>query len=147
MISPDDMSSIRRAAELKTREGLDTYVSQHFKTPAQMHRERLEQDKDDFMSSIYDWINTFQDGLDDKHTTAVTLGMAIPFKLLNIEFWSDRVIRFSGIDEAKNPVELLQHVTQLSIQLTALPLDDEPKRAIGFHWKPEDDAPTDGQDD
>jgi hypothetical protein len=39
---------------------------------------------------------------------------------------------FHGVNEHDKPVQLLQHVSQLNILLTALPKETEKPRRIGF---------------
>ena len=56
------------------------------------------------------------------------------FSLSDIGFWNPSLITFRGVTDDGSPVELIQHVTQISVLLMKLPRKDpsKPKRPIGF---------------
>jgi uncharacterized protein DUF6173 len=99
----------------------------------------------EFHKRLAKWINDFNESLDNEHEVGVklvTFGQAVVFHLEDIGYWNPSLISFKGKTEEGNPVELIQHVTQISVLLTKLPRDnpDEPKRPIGFHPDPSDAA-------
>ena len=62
-------------------------------------------------------------------------GQKFTIYIQDIGFWNPSLIRFYGIDvDTKNPVELIQHVSQINILLIKLPKlePSEPKNPIGF---------------
>jgi hypothetical protein len=91
----------------------------------------------EFYKRIVKWINDFDSALDDEHEVGVRLvsfGQSIVFHLIGIGYWDPFLISFSGTTEDSQPVELIQHVNQISILLMKLPRQnpDQPKRPIGF---------------
>jgi hypothetical protein len=91
----------------------------------------------EFHKRLMRWINDFEATLDQAHEVGVRLvsfGQSVIFHLRNICFWNPSLIRFDGIMEDGSPVQLIQHVTQISVLLTKLPRKDpsKPKRPIGF---------------
>jgi hypothetical protein len=98
----------------------------------------------EFHKRLVKWINDFDASLDDKHEVGVRLvsfGQAITFHLQNLGYWNPSLISFSGIMESGGPVELIQHVSQISILLMKMERKnpDKPKRPIGFHASDSDD--------
>ena len=83
------------------------------------------------------WISDFDRSLDDAHEVGIRLvsfGQTIVFHLETMGYWNPSLISFSGHTEDGNPVELIQHVSQISILLTRVPRQDTstPKMPIGF---------------
>jgi uncharacterized protein DUF6173 len=69
----------------------------------------------------------------------VSFGQTLTFHLSDISYWNPQLIRFDGFDPQGQPVQLIQHVSQISVLLTKMPkLGDTPKR-VGFRA---DDAST-----
>jgi len=64
----------------------------------------------------------------------VTFGQTVIIAVHSIGFQDPSLIIFIGTSEDGSPLELIQHVTQISFLLTALPRKkkDEPKQLIGF---------------
>ncbi|MHB8065043.1 MAG: DUF6173 family protein [Ruminiclostridium sp.] len=64
----------------------------------------------------------------------VSFGQAVIIAVHGIGFQDPSIIIFIGIGEDGSPLELIQHVTQISFLLTALPRQkkEEPKQLIGF---------------
>jgi hypothetical protein len=60
------------------------------------------------------------------------------FHLHNMGYWNPSLISFSGTTENGEPVELIQHISQISLLLMKLPRTNpsEPKKPIGFHSAP-----------
>jgi hypothetical protein len=91
----------------------------------------------EFHSRLAGWINDFDAGLDQEHEVGVRLvsfGQTVVFHLHSMGYWNPSLISFSGLTDDGNPVELIQHVTQISILLMKVPRKDlsKPKQPIGF---------------
>lgn len=54
------------------------------------------------------------------------------FHIENLGYWGPDMIIFYGKNTHGRPVQLLQHYTQLSVLLTAIPIQGENPRRIGF---------------
>jgi len=98
----------------------------------------------EFHKRLVKWINDFDSTLDEAHEVGVrlvTFGQAVVFHLEDMHFWNPSLIRFSGVTEDGSPVELIQHVTQISVLLMKLPRKDpsQPKRRIGFDYETDGD--------
>jgi hypothetical protein len=99
-----------------------------------------------FYDYLVEWINDFDSKLDQAHEVGVRLvnfGQSITFHLEAMGAQNPSLISFSGKLQDGSPVELIQHVTQISILLMKVPRlnPDEPKVKFGFHT-PEDEAPS-----
>ena len=99
----------------------------------------------EFHKRLVKWINDFNASLDNEHEVGVRLvsfGQTVVFHLEDIGYWNPSLITFSGKTEEGKPVELIQHVSQISILLTRLPRENPstPKRPIGFHSEDTDAA-------
>jgi len=91
----------------------------------------------EFRKRLAKWIQDFDDILDDSHEVGVRLvsfGQTVTFHLENLAHWDPYLISFSGFTQDGNPVELIQHVSQISVLLMKMARKnpDEPKRRIGF---------------
>lgn len=95
---------------------------------------------DEFHHRLIRWINDFHKSLDDEHEVGarlVTFGQSMTIHIEDIGYWNPSLISFKGRSEDGNPVELIQHVSQISVLLIALRRvrSDTPKRPIGFlNW-------------
>ncbi len=92
----------------------------------------------EFYNRLVAWITDFDKSLDPEHEVGVRLvsfGQTLVFHLENLGYWNPSLISFKGTTEDGSPVELIQHVSQISILLTRLSRRDtaSPKRPIGFH--------------
>lgn len=90
-----------------------------------------------FHKHLVKWINEFDSGLDPAHEVGVRLvsfGQIVIFHLRDIGYQNPSLILFSGVTDNDEPVELIQHVSQISILLMRLPRKDpsKPKKSIGF---------------
>ena len=97
----------------------------------------------EFYRRLVEWIQRFEDGLDAEHEVGVRLvsfGQALTFHLHEIGYWNPSLISFKGTSQEGQPVELIQHVSQISVLLITLNRQDtsRPKRRVGFTWA--DDA-------
>lgn len=91
----------------------------------------------EFHKRLVAWINEFDASLDNAHEVGVRLvsfGQAVVFRLDDLGYWNPSLISFQGHTDDGQPVELIQHVSQISILLMRLPREnrDEPKKPIGF---------------
>ncbi len=92
----------------------------------------------EFHKRLVDWIGRFDAELDEAHEVGVRLvnfGQAVVFHLENVGYWNPSLITFSGKTEQGDPVELIQHVNQISVSLMKVTRQDpsKPKRRIGFN--------------
>lgn len=106
----------------------------------------LEEERDSHRASgfnkrLVQWINDFHRSLDENYEAGAcltTFGQSVTFHIENIGYWNPALISFNGFTEEGNPVELIQHISQISILLVKLKRKkpEEPKRPIGFaSWK------------
>jgi hypothetical protein len=91
----------------------------------------------EFYKRLVKWINDFDKSLDQKHEVGVRLvsfGQSIVFHLESMGHWNPFLISFHGTTDNGQPVELIQHVNQISILLMKLPRKnpEKPKEPIGF---------------
>ncbi len=91
----------------------------------------------EFHERLVTWINEFENSLDEEHEVGIRLvsfGQVLTFHLLDIGYWNPSLISFKGLTENNEPVELIQHVSQISILLQKVKRlnPEEPKRKIGF---------------
>ncbi len=91
-----------------------------------------------FYKRLAEWITEFDKSLDDDHEVGVHLvnfGQSMSFHLEGMGYYNPYLISFSGFTEDGQPVELIQHVNQISILLMKLPRKDpsQPKKPIGFN--------------
>jgi hypothetical protein len=91
----------------------------------------------EFHHRLINWINDFHKTLDDEHEAGaqlVNFGQSVTFHIEDISYWNPSLISFIGKNENGEPVELVQHVTQISILLVAMKRENigQPKMPIGF---------------
>ena len=92
----------------------------------------------EFHRRLVEWINDFDADLDEAHEVGVrlvTFGQSITIRLHDLSYWNPSLMKFIGTrEDTGDPVELIQHVTQISILLTALKRLDTstPKPRMGF---------------
>jgi len=92
----------------------------------------------EFHKRLAKWIEGFDATLDNAHEVGVRLvsfGQTVVFHLEGMDSWDPSLILFHGHTEEGQPVELIQHVSQISILLTKLPRADpsKPKHPMGLH--------------
>lgn len=91
----------------------------------------------EFYKRLAQWIGDFDSQLDEEHEVGVRLisfGQTFVFHLNDMGYWNPSLIVFHGVMDSGSPVELIQHVSQISILLMKLPKQDpsKPKRTFGF---------------
>jgi hypothetical protein len=96
-----------------------------------------------FYERLSQWIADFDKTLDEAHEVGVRLvsfGQSVVFYLTDMGYWNPSLISFKGSMENGQPVELIQHVSQISILLMKLPRKDptQPKTLIGFGSRDEE---------
>ncbi|MDS3862466.1 DUF6173 family protein [Thermosynechococcaceae cyanobacterium BACA0444] len=92
----------------------------------------------EFHKRLVKWINDFDASLDDRYEVGIRLvsfGQVVTFHLKGLGYWDPSLISFSGTTESGDPVELIQHVSQISILLMKMERrePDKPKQPVGFH--------------
>jgi hypothetical protein len=92
---------------------------------------------------IYEKIQDYDAKLGDTQEVGVRLvsfGQTVVFRLVWIECINPSLVCFVGTTDDGKPVELIQHVTQISILLTTVPRQDlsKPKIPPGFGRRPEE---------
>ena len=94
-----------------------------------------------------EYIQDFEDELDEEHEIGarlVSFGQEVIFHIENVGYYGPDIISFDGISDKGEKVQLIQHISQLSVLLVAMKkLKDEPRR-IGFLWDKKDDDEADG---
>ena len=92
----------------------------------------------EFCKKLYEMIRQFDDRLDQEHEVGVRLvsfGQTVNFHVTRLGYYDPSLIRFQGSLEDGSPVELIQHVSQISFLLMAMKRSDptQPKKPIGFN--------------
>ncbi len=82
------------------------------------------------------YIRNFESQLDGSHEIAMGFAgdEAGVLRIEGIGFFDPDILTFYGRDDAGTKTQLIQHVTQLSVTLRAVPREatEEPPRRIGF---------------
>lgn len=95
----------------------------------------------EFHQRLINWINDFHKKLDDEHEVGaqlVNFGNQVTFHIQDIGYWNPSLISFQGKTDDGEPIELIQHISQISILLTKMKRlePEKPKRPIGFQtWE------------
>lgn len=101
------------------------------------HEEKKSHMAEGFFERIASKIRKFEAELDEEHQVGIMLanfGQTTTLFIDTISYINPSLIIFGGFDETGNPIELIQHVSQISFLLVKLPRQDcnKPKRRIGF---------------
>jgi hypothetical protein len=95
-----------------------------------------------YRNRLLEWIADFERSLDEETEVGVRLvsfGHSVTFHLSDVTASNPGLIRFDGRDSSGQLVQLLQHVSQISVLLIGMQkLGEEPVR-IGF-VRPDDDV-------
>lgn len=89
------------------------------------------------------YIKDFEDQLDSEHEIGarlVSFGQAVTFHIHNVGYWGPDIISFDGVNSEGEKVQLIQHISQLSVLLVAMMKLEEKPRRIGFIWDEEKTA-------
>ncbi|WP_432774886.1 DUF6173 family protein [Brevibacillus gelatini] len=92
----------------------------------------------DFHKRLIQMIAEFELALDEQHEVGmrlVSFGQNVTLRVDGIGYYNPSLIRFFGTTEAGAPVELIQHVSQISFLLMAVKKADpaNPPKRIGFN--------------
>lgn len=86
------------------------------------------------------YIRDFERQLDARHEIAMGLAgdEAGVLRIEGLGYFDPDIITFYGRDDSGAKTQLIQHVSQLSVTLRAVPkeVDSDPPRRIGFHLEP-----------
>ncbi len=124
---------------------IDNLISRTSFNPSHFMPPKDQNLADEFYRRLISWINDFHRGLDEEHEVGarlVSFGQTVTFHIDDIGYWNPSLISFQGKNENGDSVELIQHVSQISILLVALKRanSNKPKRPIGFGSWEEYDA-------
>ena len=91
----------------------------------------------EFYKRLAEIIDDFDAELDQEHEVGVRLvnfGQSIVFHLQDMGYYNPSLLFFIGVMDDGSPVQLIQHVTQISVLLMKLPRKDptKPKQPFGF---------------
>ncbi len=123
-----------RLPKISTPADLASRMSDAVTNPAKWMHERLVR-----------LIIAFEERLDDSQEVGarlVTFGEREPIHIENVSHWAPDLVLFFGRNLDGHPVELIQHVTQVSVLLVALPKVHEKPRRIGFDLERSLDQPS-----
>jgi hypothetical protein len=101
----------------------------HLKTPAESMYERVKES-----------ISEFEQRLtpdDEVGACLVSAPGETAFHIESVGFWGMDMLIFYGTNVHGKPIQLMQHISQLSILLTALPKQHDVARRIGFDLESE----------
>ncbi|MBE9487025.1 MAG: hypothetical protein IMY82_07630 [Chloroflexi bacterium] len=89
-----------------------------------------------FYRRLLQWVSDFDQSLDEEHEVGVrcvTSGQTMAFHLSTISYCNPALLRFVGVTNAGEPVELIQHISQINLILVKLRRRDpgQPKSAVG----------------
>lgn len=89
----------------------------------------------EFHARLMEMVERFIASLDEEHEVGVRLvsfGQTVVFHLHSIGYYNPSLITFYGFDDDDNQVQLIQHVSQISILLQKLPRIDPDRQLFGF---------------
>jgi hypothetical protein len=123
-----------------------TYLdsSAHFEVMDKIHQDAADRQfavtgnfANEFHLRLTQWVNNFHRNLEDDYEVGgqlVSFGQTQTFTFTSIGYWDPSLISFKGLREDGSPIELVQHVSQISVLLVRMRRHnlDEPKRPIGF---------------
>jgi len=88
--------------------------------------------------SLGKYIREFEASLNENEEVGarlVTFGQSITFHINQVGFSKPNLVTFYGVTDNGDKVQLVQHVSQLSVLLIAMKRTEEkPKTPIGFVW-------------
>ena len=85
--------------------------------------------------ALVTYINDFQDDLDDEHEVGarlVSFGNEVRFHIQEVGYTAPTLITFTGVMDNGDRVQLVQHVSQLSVLLVAVAKREDKPYRIGF---------------
>lgn len=84
-----------------------------------------------------EYIKDFENELDEDHEIGarlVSFGQSVTFHIENVGYYGPDIISFDGINAEGERVQLIQHISQLSVLLVAMKKQSNKPRRIGFKW-------------
>jgi hypothetical protein len=123
---PDLGADLRRNAEISMKAITEASAAYHEERSAK-----------GFVRRIMDRIQAFEQDLDADHEVGIRLvsfGQSLTFHVTQIGFIEPLMITFQGTTDEGAPVQLIQHLNQISFLLMRLNRlqPDQPKQPIGF---------------
>lgn len=82
------------------------------------------------------YIQDFEDGLDADHEVGarlVSFGNEVRFHVEKVGYMEPTLVTFIGVSDAGDRVQLVQHVSQISVLLIALKRREEKPYRVGFY--------------
>ena len=95
---------------------------------------------------LAEYIRDFEAELDDDHEIGarlVSFGQSVVFHIEDVGYYGPDIITFHGRNDAMEKVQLIQHISQLSVLLVAVKKQQDKPRRIGFllnREKPKSDS-------
>ncbi len=83
--------------------------------------------------SLVEEIQSFQDELSDEMEVGITAAGGGQTIYVTSLYQGDHMVVFKGTDEGGRNARLIQHYTQIAVQMVAVPKMQETARRIGFH--------------
>jgi len=99
---------------------------------------------------LAEYIRDFESDLDEDHEIGarlVSFGQTVVFHIEDMGYYGPDIICFYGINEQSEAVQLIQHISQLSVLLVAVKKLEEKPRRIGFDLSKKAEEETDDQSD
>jgi hypothetical protein len=96
-----------------------------------------ENPAEEYVKRLIAIMNDYNTMLDHTRQVALRLvhfGQSITINVANIGYWNPGLIIYYGTSTDGTPIELVQHISQISCLLTSVPREDpsKPKPLIGF---------------
>lgn len=85
--------------------------------------------------ALSNYIKEFEDALDSEHEVAarlVSFGSEVKIRVLKVGYTAPALITFWGVNDVGDKVQLVQHVSQLSILLVAAKVEKREPYRVGF---------------
>lgn len=137
----DLASALQRAPDVSSALALHDYHDRSSKALAKLQESMVEVAEAgtaaELVKRLAREIREFEAKLDQQHEVGIRLvsfGQAVVVHVLEVGCVQPNLVFFVGVNENREPVKLIQHMSQLSFLLTVLPrLDPESeRRPIGF---------------
>lgn len=114
--------------------GLARHMAETVRTQA-ADRQKISDPVISSYKALVSYINAFQSELDSDHEVGarlVNFGSEIRFHIQDVGYTAPTLITFTGVLENGDRVQLVQHVSQLSVLLIAVAKREEKPYRIGF---------------
>lgn len=114
--------------------GLGRLMTETMRSQAE-NRQKVSDPVISSYKALVNYINDFQGELDSDHEVGarlVNFGSEIRFHIQDVGYTAPTLITFTGVLENGDRVQLVQHVSQLSVLLIAVAKREEKPYRIGF---------------